>query len=124
MNRLTVRASCALALVVVLALSATACGSDPSSNTGTSATSGSGTSESVSTFTMPDLVGGTLQVAQDKLEALGSTDLSQLDAWGLGRTQTPASDWQVCVQVPGVGAQVAVDDSVTLFSALVKEDCE
>jgi hypothetical protein len=94
-------------------------GSAPSTASG-SDTAGTGAAE---TFIMPDLVGQDLQLAQDRLQALGSYNLDQEDALGLGRIQVIDSDWKVCSQTPDAGTQFPKDKRVTLFAAKDEEDC-
>jgi beta-lactam-binding protein with PASTA domain len=72
---------------------------------------------------MPDLVEENLQLAQDRLEALGSYILNQEDALGLGRIQVVDSNWKVCSQRPAQGTRISVNDEVTLFAAKLDEDC-
>ena len=72
---------------------------------------------------MPDLVGDALQLAQDKLQSLGSYVLDQEDALGLGRLQVLDSNWKVCDQEPPPGAQLSEDDTVTLFCVQLEEAC-
>jgi PASTA domain len=74
-------------------------------------------------FKMPNLVGENLQLAQDKLQALGSYLMDQQDAAGLGRIQVLDSNWQVCTQDPAPGATVPVDTMVTLAAVKLAEHC-
>lgn len=75
------------------------------------------------TFKMPSLVGQNLQLAQDKLQALGSYSLRQEDASGLERFAVLDSNWQVCRQAPKPGKRVSVDKTVTLWSVKLDESC-
>src|SRR5450759_918961 len=61
------------------------------------------TSSALEVFTMPNLVGENLQLAQDKLQALGSYLMDQQDAAGLGRIQVLDTNWRVCTQKPAPG---------------------
>jgi beta-lactam-binding protein with PASTA domain len=74
-------------------------------------------------FVMPDLVGLVLQDAQDQLQALGSHNLDQEDAAGLGRIQILDSNWMVCRQSPSPGTEVSLDGLVTLWSVKLDESC-
>lgn len=74
-------------------------------------------------FRMPSLVGENLQLAQDKLQALGSYLLDQEDAAGLGRMQVLDSNWQVCEQNPAPGKTVPVETIVLLASVKLAERC-
>ena len=74
-------------------------------------------------FKMPSLVGENLQLAQDKLQALGSYVLDQEDAAGLGRMQVLDSNWQVCEQNPAPGKTVPVETIVLLTSVKLAEQC-
>lgn len=77
----------------------------------------------VETFTMPKLVGENLQLAQDRLQKLGSFVMDQQDALGLDRVQVVDSNWQVCSQKPAPGKKVAADTVVVLSSVKLTEDC-
>ena len=74
-------------------------------------------------FTMPDVVGVNLQLAQDTLQALGSYLMDQTDATGLGRLQIDDSNWQVCSQDPAPAAVVPVETVVTLAAVKLSETC-
>lgn len=74
-------------------------------------------------FKMPDLVGENLQLAQDKLQKLGSFVLDQQDAAGLDRIQVLDSNWQVCSQRPAPGKTVMTDTVVVLASVKLAEEC-
>ncbi len=75
------------------------------------------------TFTMPQLVGMTLQDAQDQLQGLGSYWLHQRDATGQNRLQINDRNWQVCSQSPGAGAQASTSTLVELSSVKRDESC-
>ena len=72
---------------------------------------------------MPNLVGENLQLAQDKLQALGSYVLDQEDAAGLNRFQVNDSNLQVCEQTPAPGKTVPVETLVLLASVKLAEQC-
>lgn len=74
-------------------------------------------------FTMPDLVGKSLQEAQDELQALGSFLMDQEDATDKGRLQIIDDNWTVCSQDPEAGEQHSKLDVVTLWSVKNGEDC-
>lgn len=75
------------------------------------------------TFKMPKLVGKNLQLAQDKLQSLGSWVLDQEDASGLDRFQILDSNWKVCSQKPKAGKVVSVNTVVVLKSVKLDEKC-
>ncbi|MBW9214767.1 hypothetical protein KV102_07905 [Mumia sp. zg.B53] len=75
------------------------------------------------TFRMPRLVGTNLQLAQDKLQHLGSYVLDQRDALGLDRFQVLDSNWKVCSQKPKAGRTVAVDAVIVLAAVKLEEAC-
>lgn len=75
------------------------------------------------TFTMPDLVGQNLQLAQDILQDIGSFVLDQEDASGLDRFQVNDSNWTVCTQDPAPGTVIEVSVIVTLASVKLGEVC-
>jgi hypothetical protein len=75
------------------------------------------------TFTMPNLVGENLQLAQDTLQSLGSFVLDQEDASGLNRLQVNDSNWKVCTQAPKAGTKASLDSVVLLASVKLSEDC-
>jgi hypothetical protein len=75
------------------------------------------------TFVMPGLVGQNLQLAQDRLQALGSYVLNQEDALGLDRFQIIDSNWKVCRQTPQEGAVLPMDTRVTLYAVKLDETC-
>jgi len=72
---------------------------------------------------MPNLVGENLQLAQDKLQALGSYLMDQQDAAGLGRIQVLDTNWRVCTQKPAPGAKVPMDTMVVLAAVKLSEQC-
>ena len=74
-------------------------------------------------FKMPNLVGQNLQLAQDKLQVLGSYVMDQQDAAGLGRIQVIDSNWQVCTQSPAPGKKVPVETVVVLGAVKLAEQC-
>jgi len=81
------------------------------------------TSSAPEVFTMPNLVGENLQLAQDKLQALGSYLMDQQDAAGLGRIQVLDTNWRVCTQKPAPGAKVPMDTMVVLAAVKLSEQC-
>jgi hypothetical protein len=72
---------------------------------------------------MPNLIGVDLQLAQDKLQALGSYVVDQQDAAGLNRVQVVDSNWKVCSQKPAARAKVPVDTMVVLAAVKLSEQC-
>lgn len=75
------------------------------------------------TFTMPALVGGNLQEAQDLLQSLGSYLLTQNDATGQGRFQVLDSGWKVCAQIPVAGTVTSVAKMIDLRVVKLDESC-
>ncbi|MEU9466950.1 hypothetical protein AB0D78_09890 [Streptomyces avermitilis] len=67
---------------------------------------------------LPNMVGSQLQVAQDRAQSAGFTNLSSEDATGQGRAQVWDRNWRVCSQDPEPGE--ADPDILVVFSA-VKE---
>jgi len=74
-------------------------------------------------FKMPNLVGENLQLAQDRLQALGSYLVDQQDAAGLNRVQAIDSNWKVCSQKPAPRTKVPVDTMVILAAVKLSEQC-
>ena len=74
-------------------------------------------------FVMPKLVGENLQLAQDKLQKLGSFLLDQQDAAGLDRFALVDSNWKVCSQKPKAGARIPIDTMVVLAAVKLDESC-
>lgn len=74
-------------------------------------------------FTMPNVVGMNLQLAQDLLQSKGSYLMDQTDAKGLGRFQILDSNWRVCKQSPSAGARISTSTVVTLASVKLAEGC-
>lgn len=81
------------------------------------------TTSASASFRMPNLVGLNLQLAQDKLQSLGSYVLDQEDAAGLSRIQVNDANWQVCQQNPVSGKKVSVETVVRLSSVKLTEQC-
>ena len=74
-------------------------------------------------FTMPRLVGENLQLAQDKLQALGSYLMDQEDAAGLSRLQVNDSNWKVCKQSLAPGTKAPTETVVVLGAVKLSEQC-
>lgn len=72
---------------------------------------------------MPGLVGANLQVAQDKLQSLGSYLLTQNDATGQERFQVLDSGWKVCAQIPAAGTKVSFARMIDLRVVKLDESC-
>lgn len=87
----------------------------PSESAGASASAVVPTAAPTRSWTMPDLIGGNLQAAQDAIQALtndevfftGSTDLT-----GRGRNQILDRNWQVCTSTPAPGATFTKDTAI------------
>lgn len=77
----------------------------------------------VTYFTMPNVAGMNLQLAQDLLQSKGSYLMDQTDAKGLGRVQLLDSNWKVCRQSPSAGSRVSTSTLVTLASVKLIESC-
>ena len=75
------------------------------------------------TFTMPNLVGLNLQVAQDELQSLGSYVLSQDDATGKGRFQMSDRNWKVCSQDQEPGQVLSIAELVNVEAVKLSESC-
>lgn len=80
-------------------------------------------SPTITYFTMPNVKGMNLQLAQDLLQAKGSYLVDQEDALGLSRFQLVDSNWKVCRQSPKSGAKTATSAMVTLTSVKLTEKC-
>ncbi|MBT0772727.1 PASTA domain-containing protein [Kineosporia sp. J2-2] len=74
-------------------------------------------------FTMPDVVGGNLQQAQDELQSRGSYLLDQVDATSQHRFQLLDSDWKVCHQSPAAGTRTLKTSLVRLEAVKLDENC-
>ena len=74
---------------------------------------------------MPDLVGRTLQDAQDDLQrVVGSFFVSTShDADGQGRLQLIDANWKVCTQDPAPGTAITRDSSVDFGTVKLAEYC-
>ena len=75
---------------------------------------------------MPDLVGETLQEAQDRIQAL--TDGAVLisvshDLTGQDRSQVLDRNWQVCTQNIAPGAALTADSEVDFGVVKLEESC-
>lgn len=80
-------------------------------------------SPTITYFTMPNVKGLNLQLAQDLLQSKGSYLVDQEDALGLSRFQLVDSNWKVCRQSPKSGAKTATSAMVTLSSVKLTERC-
>lgn len=74
-------------------------------------------------FTMPNVIGMNLQLAQDLLQSKGSYLVDQEDALGLNRFQLVDSNWKVCRQSPKSGGKTATSAIVTLSAVKLTERC-
>lgn len=78
------------------------------------------------TWTMPDLVGGDLQAAQDAVQQLTGFAITATrahDLTGAGRAQVVDLDWVVCTQAPPAGATIAADTDVDFGVVQRGESC-
>ena len=64
-----------------------------------------------------------LQLAQGRLQALGSFMMDQQDTSCVGRIQVIDSNWKVCTQAPAPGASVPTSAMVTLAAVKLAESC-
>ena len=76
-------------------------------------------------FTMPNVVGTSLQDAQDAIQATAGEFFysTSHDASGQGRTQVLDAGWQVCDQSPKPGARFTEGSKVDFGVVRVSEDC-
>ncbi len=74
-------------------------------------------------FTMPNLVGRTLQDAQDLLQSKDSYLMHQVDATGKRREQLDDARWRVCHQTPVAGTKTSVAKIVTVTAVKLDESC-
>jgi len=74
-------------------------------------------------FIVPNLVGESLDKAEDALQSLGSYSLDAQDASGLGRARSLDASWRVCTQSPTAGSVVSVTTVVILASVTFDESC-
>ncbi len=77
-------------------------------------------------WTMPDLVGATLQDAQDAIQAL--TDFAipvttSSDATGQGRAQVLDRNWRVCAQSVPAGAGITPGSAIDFAVVQLDETC-
>ncbi len=75
---------------------------------------------------MPDLVGRTLQNAQDSIQALTADAIfftGSVDALGAGRSQILDSNWQVCSQNVSAGAEFSADSKIEFAAVKLTETC-
>jgi hypothetical protein len=82
--------------------------------------------QSAQQWTMPDLVGATLQDAQDQIQALTAgavyfTDSHDLS--GAQRNQVVDANWQVCTQNVEPGQQLTTESQIDFGVVKLEESC-
>jgi len=114
---------------IAVGIAVTACSSPavPPAETVTVTSEGPVPAPSAQSWTMPDLIGGNLQDAQDAIQALtdnevfysGSTDLT-----GRGRNQIMDANWQVCTSTPPPGSTITKETTIDFGVVRIDvEDC-
>jgi hypothetical protein len=84
------------------------------------------TAEPAASWTMPNLVGGTLQEAQDTIQELtgyGITITTSHDATGANRMQLSDRNWKVCTQNIPAGAPIIPDSRIDFGAVKLEESC-
>jgi beta-lactam-binding protein with PASTA domain len=77
-------------------------------------------------WTMPDLVGATLQDAQDQMQDLTGGAVYFTDSHDLGgkdRNQVSDRNWQVCTQSVAAGETLTADSRVDFGVVKLEETC-
>jgi hypothetical protein len=72
---------------------------------------------------MPNIVGMTVQDAQDLLQSKGSYSMDQQDATGMGRWLLLDDNWKVCSQRPAPGARFTSSTRVRVNAVKLHETC-
>lgn len=70
---------------------------------------------SAQSWTMPDLIGGNLQDAQDAIQALSTNEIfysGSTDLTGRGRNQMLDRNWQVCTSTPPPGSTITTETMI------------
>lgn len=78
------------------------------------------------TWTMPDMVGQNLQLAQDSMQALTGNPVFvtfSVDASGLGRAQVLDANWRVCSQNVPAGTSFTADSMIEFAAVKNEEAC-
>jgi hypothetical protein len=79
-----------------------------------------------SQWTMPDLVGSSLQEAQDQIQTLTGGQLlitTSHDATGQDRNQVIDDNWKVCTQNVAPGSPITTDTSIDFGAVKDDEQC-
>jgi hypothetical protein len=98
----------------------------PSVLTTTSPPTSAPTAAAATSWVMPDLVGGTLQDAQDAVQDLtdyGIAVTTSTDATGAGRMQVLDANWTVCSQSVPPGATITADTAIDFAVVQLDEPC-
>ncbi|OLF11364.1 PASTA domain-containing protein [Actinophytocola xanthii] len=77
-------------------------------------------------WTMPDVVGSTLQEAQDEIQRLTGGQLlvtDSHDATGQDRAQVLDGDWIVCTQNVAPGTRITTDTRIDFGAVKAEETC-
>lgn len=85
-----------------------------------------GTTTGAQEWTMPDLVGSTLQDAQDRMQDLTGGAVYFTDSHDLGgadRNQVSDRNWQVCTQSVAEGDTLTADSRVDFGVVKLEETC-
>ena len=94
--------------------------------TGEGGTPGTTTEPAAQEWTMPDLVGETLQDAQDRMQDLTGGAVYFTDSHDLGgedRNQVSDRNWQVCTQSIAAGEQLNAGSRVDFGVVKLDETC-
>jgi hypothetical protein len=77
-------------------------------------------------WTMPDLVGSSLQDAQDRIQTLTGGQLlitGSHDATGQDRSQVFDDNWKVCTQNVAPGSPITTDTRIDFGAVRTEEQC-
>lgn len=119
-------------MLVLLMAAVTACGSptppstapaDPTPVTATASAPAANDAGSAASWSMPNLVGSSLQAAQDSIQKLTSNAIvvtRSHDATGASRSQVLDRNWKVCSQ--NIPAGTPIDPSTKIDFGAVKVD--
>ena len=77
-------------------------------------------------WTITDMTGLRLQVAQDQVQVLSGNPMfvtDSTDATGAGRAQLNDSNWQVCSQTPLPGTTITANTKISFATVKLTESC-